>query len=304
MNEDDRLPDGTSPQEEPAAEAHEDISDAVNVEQILEFYKDKPVPDNAEDTVEELSIDTDKKQNGGFISALFDKIPDNVRGRFKKDAGDAEGSDDGGVHDASYGISPTARAVITYAATALTCAAIIGGAFALSALLPTDEAATEEYAARLREEDDYVDLKADYDRMVSDTDELKKSVGDKKTQAGDVTDYDNAKADLRAQIDEKSAELQTINGEIADKTARLADIDAKIAEKTASNISLSPGRYTVGKDIPAGRYNVVGTGAFAAASSDGSNKYNTTLGSTPYEVSLNAGDRLKLGSTVLFTPVQ
>ena len=62
--------------------------------------------------------------------------------------------------------------------------------------------------------------------------------------------------------------------------------------------------YVVGIDIAAGKYTVTGSGSFAVASDDNTSKYNTTLGSSPYAVTLNQGDKLKFDSTVKFTPLK
>ena len=109
--------------------------------------------------------------------------------------------------------------------------------------------------------------------------------------------------ELRMEIEKKQLELKKINDAVSDKTDKLAEINAKIASASGVILTLSPGRYTVGRDIAPGRYSITGYGSFAVADQSGQSKYNTTLNNTAYEIELSSGDKIKLDSTVKLTPV-
>lgn len=276
----------------------DDSASLAEVEQILEFYKDKSFEDTDEE-INELEIIEEEK------SAISKKI-DGLRGRFKRKSSvyTASKPDNEELHDSSYGMTKRSRIILTYSITAAVCCAIIGGAFFLAAILPGDEAETERIASELRAEEDYIALKTDYDTLRAETDALRASVADKKEQSGNPEDYENVQAELRSQIDSKKQELDSVNIQIAEKQATLDSINEQIAAKSNNIITLPPGRYVVGTDIAAGSYTVTGTGSFAAASEDNTSKYNTTLGSSPYAVTLNRGDKLKFDSSVKFTPLK
>lgn len=274
-----------------------DPTSLAEVEQIIEFYKNKPFEDSSEE-ITELEVE-DKKSD-------TKKKIDDFLGIFVKKSSSytASKSESEELHDASYGMDKRSRLVLTYVITAAICGAIIGGAFLLAAMLPGNEEETERYAAELRAEDDYTTLKADYDELKYATDELRASVEDKKEKSDNIDDYENAQAELRSQIDSRKQELDAVNTEISAKQTLLDSINEQISAKSDNITTLPPGRYVVGTDIAAGKYTVTGTGSFAAASEDNTSKYNTTLGSSPYAVTLNQGDKLKFDSTVKFTPLK
>ena len=275
----------------------DDSSSLAEVEEILEFYKDKSFEDTDEE-INELEIEEEKSAIRKKTDTFFSKF------KRKPSTYTASKPDNEELHDSSYGITKKSRIILTYAITAVVCGAIIGGAFLLAVMLPGDEEETEKFAAELRSHEDYVTLKSDYDSLKAETDELRASVDKKKEMSDNLDDYENTQADLRAQIDAKKGDLDSVNAQIAEKQETLNTINTQISEKSESTITLPPGRYVVGKDIAARAYTVMGTGSFAVASEDNTNKYNTTLGSSPFAVTLNQGDKLKFDSTVKFTPLR
>lgn len=206
------------------------------------------------------------------------------------------------IHDSSYGLNRRGRAVLRYVGTALICAAIIAGSYTLAIVLPSNTRATEEFAATLRDSEAYTSAKDEFSRLTAEVKVLSDTVSNKEKQVKDLSDPENTKAELRDEIDKKTEELKKLNDSISEKTEKLAQINAGIAAASGVILSLSPGRYTVGRDIAPGLYHITGYGSFAAANSSGQSKYNLTLGSAPYEIELSAGDKLKLDCTVKFTP--
>ena len=206
------------------------------------------------------------------------------------------------IHDSSYGLNRQGRAVLMYVFTALICAAIIAGSYALAIVLPSNKTATEEFAATLRDDEAYASVKDEFSRLTAEVKALSETVSEKEDQVNALSDPENTKAELRSKISKKTEELKKLNDAISSKSEKIAQINAGITAASGVTLSLSPGRYTVGRDIAPGLYHITGYGSFAAASSSGQSKYNLTLGSTPYEIELSSGDKLKLDCTVKFTP--
>lgn len=277
----------------------DDPATLAEVEQIIEFYKDKPF----DETGEEIS-EIETEDNG--VKVKLRKKFDGLVGRFvKKSSVETNSENDGEeLHDSSYGMDKRSRMILTYVITAVICGVIIGGAFLLSSILPGDEEETAKYADELRAKEDYTTLKSDYDELKTATDELRASVETKKEQSENIDDYENTQAELRSQVDSKKKELDSVNTQIAEKQSSLNSINDQIAAKSDNITTLPPGRYVVGTDIAAGKYTVTGTGAFAVAAEDKTSKYNMTLGSSPVDVTLNHGDKLKFDGTVKFTPLK
>ncbi|MBQ3425576.1 MAG: hypothetical protein IJH37_00335 [Clostridia bacterium] len=207
------------------------------------------------------------------------------------------------IYDSSYGLSRRSKAMLKYALTAFLCAAIIVSAYGIAVILPVNSEITEEYAEALRKGDAYTSLKKEYSRLSAEVKALDETVSEQEAQIKELDDPEEKKAELRNEIEKKQNELKKINEDVSDKTEKLAEINSKIASASGAILSLSPGRYAVGRDIAPGRYTITGYGGFAAANSAGQSKYNTTLGNAAYEVELSSGDKLKLDCTVKFTPV-
>ena len=251
------------------------------IDEILDFYKDKVLEE------EQAAADGAELVNG--------------------DAGQSDVStpspDDEELHDTQYGLSKRNRMILTYSMTAAVCLIILVGSYGITLLIPTNNERAAEYADQLRNSDSYIKIKTEHAEVLAETKKAESAVEDKKKLSEAAENDENTKAELRKQISEKAAKLKEINSAVTEKTIKSAAIDAEIASKSGTAITLSPGRYTVGSDIAAGRYSIVGNGSFSAATSGGSSKYNKTLGSTPIEVELQAGDKLRLDCSVKFTPL-
>ncbi|MGN0163849.1 MAG: hypothetical protein ACI4EA_09790, partial [Candidatus Ornithomonoglobus sp.] len=97
--------------------------------------------------------------------------------------------------------------------------------------------------------------------------------------------------------------INKLNDEKKDKQSKLDEINAGISGKNGTAITLTPGVYTVGTNLQVGKYSVTGSGKFQVASSDGVSKANETLGDTPYTITLEKGDKVSIGASTKFTPV-
>lgn len=268
-----------------AERAGSDLDRNVEIDKIVEFYKDKlpenDLPDN--DT-------PDEGAKPSKVTALLKKL------RF---AGDSRSDD--GIESETIGMSELTRFVLQCVVTAVVCAAIIVGSVVLAYYLPGNAELLEQRITELRNDDDYQSLKSRHDTLVNEIDELKAANEDKQATLDGITDVDNTKAELRQAISDKTTQLNELNQQIASKQAEVQRLDESISSKAAPETVYSPGKYTVGTNIAVGKYYVTGTGKFMVASSDGKSKVNTTLTSAPLEVTLEQNDIVKFDSKVKFT---
>ena len=277
------------PDEAPSLD-NEDIQLEQQVDEIIDFYKD--MPDVPED-------DPERKEDKP--SGLLQKLPGIVTGKKKKY--NSSDTDNDELHETAYGLSKKNRVILTYIITAFICLAAIGASYGIALILPINEAETEKIANELRSKDDYRSLEEEHSRVVSEATAQRESVSKKKEQVDNLEDVDNTKSELREEISKKGQDLDALNKEHDRLSNEISAIDKEVASRSgAVSVSLPAGRYTVGKDISPGKYTVVGNTSFSAATESGESKYNTTLTSSPLEVELSNGYKLKLGGTVLFTP--
>lgn len=130
--------------------------------------------------------------------------------------------------------------------------------------------------------------------------------GKKDQLASDVSSAQNQLDDLKSQVSSQQSKLTDLKGQIAQASGQLTT--AKSAPKT-----LQAGKFTVGKDVPAGRYKAVAVGQggnfFVYAGGDENNvAVNTILGSdvggTPsYTFEVSDGDVIQAESVVKLTPL-
>ena len=270
------------------------LDKSVQVEQILDFYKDKLNEESTPDT--EPVSDMHKIPNrlqAGFdffikkIPALKDKL-------FTSKSVE-------GIYSSSYGLTQKGRMILLRLISLAVSLAIIAIAFTLAFYMPGNEEIYNARLDKLRSDEDYISLKSRHDALNTEVEELKISNAEKLSQLESIEDIDNTKAKLRTEIAEKTYELNNLNSQIASKRSEIEALDKEILSKAAPETIRTPGKYIVGKTIAAGRYYVTGTGKFMVATASGRSKVNTTLGSTPLQITLDNNDVVKFDSKVKFT---
>lgn len=269
------------------------ISEDAKLDAIIDFYKDKPLPEENSDIKE----DGDDGQNPilSFVRQKL-KIP------FDKKI-ETNSDDDEAITSDSHGLDKKRREITRYIITALICIAILAGSYLLALKLPGDTQKVTEYADEIRKDNEYVTVMNKYNALTHDVAELKAANEAKKEKADSLTDFENAKAALRTEIEKKSEELNAFNKQIIEKRNTIDTLNASIAQKTPSAITLNAGKYVIGTNIAAGKYLVTGSGTFSAASSDNTSKYNFLLKDGSQEVSLEKGDIIKINAETKFTSV-
>ncbi len=236
---------------------------SIEVDKIIEFYKDKEI------------IDED--------SAVCDETEDDE------------------IHSQVYGLSQKSRLNLYRIISAAVSVMIIASSFVLAYLLPGNDEIVSTRQDELRNQKDYTSLKSRHDALKTEIENLKTSNKEKAKQVKQITDIDNTKAQLRTDITSKANELSALNKQIEEKNAVIAQLDIEIAQKAAPETILPPGKYIVGKNIAAGKYRITGSGTFTLSDSAGKSKINTTLGSTAQDVTLENNDIMKFTSRVKFS---
>jgi uncharacterized protein YlxW (UPF0749 family) len=146
------------------------------------------------------------------------------------------------------------------------------------------------------------DVNKQYSDKQSEFDEAMKVVSNKKTVEDEIVK-------LSSTVDSKNGEIKKLDSSINKKKGELASITGEIQEKKDAPKILSAGKYTVGKDIPSGRYKAVpnrGSGNFFI--NDGADA-NIMLGKgdffqSEYVFEVIEGDEIDINLSVKFIPVK
>lgn len=156
----------------------------------------------------------------------------------------------------------------------------------------------------------------EYQKTKEELQSLKKEVDAQQETIKFINDFNENKknlekevSDTQTKLDQLKTDLNSINEQITAKTAELNKLQGDILVAKDNPITLPAGMFTIGKDIPAGRYRVSGSSNFFAYNTRGSLIVNTILGngyfaSGDYICDLQDGYTVKNAAKTTFTPLQ
>ncbi|MBB2482343.1 host-nuclease inhibitor Gam family protein [Heyndrickxia shackletonii] len=173
--------------------------------------------------------------------------------------------------------------------------------------------------------------KLDYDKLVAEIKSKKEELNNVKKQLDDLNNQYTEKEDqinaamdvvnnkkksedelkkLQSDIDSKKEEVKSWDSKLNSKKKELASVAGQIQKRKGAPKVLPAGYFSVGKDIPAGRYKVVPNGGMGNFFVNEGAKVNIILG---YDASLSVkeyvfdadeGDEIQLTTSAKFIPVK
>ncbi|MDD6485000.1 MAG: hypothetical protein PUF72_10615 [Clostridiales bacterium] len=121
---------------------------------------------------------------------------------------------------------------------------------------------------------------------------------DTRERAGTIEEYADTKESLEKKLSELSAKAKELNDTLYNKRQTL---NAAKESGEKYTITLTPGVYTVGKNLPKGTYSVTGEGSIIASTSAKETKINEQLSAdTPASLTLEAGYTIKINKSTTF----
>lgn len=271
---------------------------SVQVEEIIEFYKDI---DSVSKTEE---LPTKKNSWLPKITSVFTSLKEksiDILNKIPKVNISSSAESEYGINTHSFGFTEKGKLIIFQISSVAISILIIFISIVLAIYLPGNEEIINNKINEYRNSDEYISINSRYTSLNNEVNELIADIKSKEETLIKIADIDNTKADLRTQISQKKNELNGLNIQIAQKRNEIAQLDASISSKAPLEKLYTPGKYTVNKHIAAGKYYVTGTGKFMVATSGGKSKVNTSLTSTPLLVELENNDIVKFDSKVKFT---
>ncbi len=188
---------------------------------------------------------------------------------------------------------------ITIAAVASALVIMVGAITGF--LLPKDSTLVSERAEMLKtSEQKYIDAVEENEKLNRRIDELTAQKEELNSELNTIIDYETSRDSARKDMDDVSAQVEALGKQIEEKQNQIKELDAKILDM-GGKVTLSPGMYTVGKQISVGEYYVKGNGSLLVSDSQSKLKINTRLTEeTPYTCRLSAGDVIKLETEAVF----
>ena len=164
----------------------------------------------------------------------------------------------------------------------------------------------QELRAKIDESEETIAKKDDYNKNKDKYDEELKRLEDQIFENEFVVD--EQEEERKETLNELDSQIKDKKAEIKDKQSELDALTQKIKETSEKPITLPSGDYTVGTDIPAGRYRVSGSSNFVVRDSYGDLCINTILdtqyGDGDYVATLESGMKAHCASKTTFTPVE
>lgn len=149
---------------------------------------------------------------------------------------------------------------------------------------------------------DYLMAEEENEQLKDEVKKLSEQALDLNEKYGDISNYDNAKDLVLDKLNQAKEKFQTKNDNLYNINQEIKGI--KEADGNSNSIVLTPGVYSVGKNIPEGKYNVTSEGTIATSLS-GESKDNLPLApQTAVSVELKNGYTLKINATTTFELAQ
>ena len=182
-------------------------------------------------------------------------------------------------------------------------AAVIIAVAAAAYFIPKGGGAVQRGLDALRKSDEtyiaaskaYGDAFAENRRLSEDLNAKNKELEEFRSVSGGLDKIGESNAELEKTRDELTKEAESKQKEY--------DALVRVSEgESGKMVTLSSGYYTVGKDIPAGKYTVTGSGSVAVARG-GKSTVNKLLNSEGGEIELRDDDRIQIDGIAKFSPM-
>ncbi|MCI1859311.1 MAG: hypothetical protein LKI80_14310 [Sporolactobacillus sp.] len=134
-------------------------------------------------------------------------------------------------------------------------------------------------------------------------------ISDLKDDHKDIIKAIDNKNELENQVSEKQDQLKTLSSKISSSKEELSKLAGQVTAAAGVPKTLSAGKYTVGKDVKAGRYKAtpIGDGSNFIVYDGDDPIVNTVLGSdgeASYTFECDEGNIIQTESAVKLTPVK
>ena len=174
---------------------------------------------------------------------------------------------------------------------------ILYGSFAFGTSRTIDNAKLEETKEKFRRiDEDYINAVKENKELIAEIDELNILSAQSKEKSLGLEDYESTKTTLKKRLSDAENRYKKANDELYELNQRLLQMS-----QTTGSLTLTPGVYTVGTNIPEGTYDVLGNGSLLASTTAHESVINERLnGNNPIKVTFENGYTVKINCNVAF----
>lgn len=184
---------------------------------------------------------------------------------------------------------------------ALICGAVILAAATTAILIPQTESAVYQQTEKLYlSNEEYISAKEENDKLSEAVANLDSDLSKGKSTLENLDKSQENLDSIREENASLEKEKEKLQNSIASKQRTLDGLKKSYDNYVNNSLTWSSGRYTVGKNIAAGTYNVTGSGSIVISNS-GSARVNESLKSEGKKYTLSDGDIIKIDGNAKFT---
>ena len=243
----------------------------INIEEIIDYYKDKQSPDIEAQLSHDIKTEEPKQENSESKTdknAVF-------------------------LNELTF-----------YLAAVLIAVCAIASAFHIGTKSNSDDEAIAGITKNLRAGDiEYNDSVLKNKELNDKLTALSAESLAIKEREGTVKDFETTKESLDKKLNSLKQEAKKLNDELYEKRQRLKA--SKENNSDEYSVTLTPGVYTVGKNLPYGTYNVSSEGSIIASTPARETKINEQLSSDkPISLRLETDYTIKINKKTVFKLIE
>lgn len=182
------------------------------------------------------------------------------------------------------------------------CSAVILIALGAGVMLPKSENAVNKSLAVLHGKNEvYINAKSENYSLSEEVAKLNEELAENEASLKDFQSSQDNLDKITQKNEELKQQEQILKDEVASKQRTLDALEKDTEAQGSATFELPGGIYTVGKQIPAGAYNVTGSGNIVIAA-EKTARVSETLKSSGKDYTLNDGETVKITGSAKFTP--
>ena len=179
------------------------------------------------------------------------------------------------------------------------CIMIVLGVFFVGFFIPkNDNKITKQLEKLQNTNSEYITAQNNYSSLSDEINTLNSDLADKKKNYEEFTTSQNG---LEKINDEK--EKEELQNMVNTKQSTLDSLNNRVSSTSQSTLTLTSGTYTVGENIKAGKYTIMGSGSIAISSS-GKARVNSNLTADGKDYVLNDDETIKIKGKAQFIPIK
>lgn len=181
------------------------------------------------------------------------------------------------------------------------CAVVLILSFAAAfSYKPSQNDISNAYVSMAKKDDEYNQIFEKHSELSEEKDRTDNEKEKKEASLKEMNDYIEDGTQLENRISELNDNLYELNSDIEKLESEKKRVNDVLQEYKSAVHTLSPGIYTVGKNILEGEYNITGDDILTVSSSWGKSKINVHLTEEKQKFILENGDTVKIESNTVF----